>query len=321
MGIKPSKNKLKIMIGISLAAGMIILPFSIFRFLQQDLIMGMFDLILSLGLILFAVNINRTKDIDFAASLLLTLTLIVLLLIMYNKGVQMAYWIYPTLASSYFLLKYKTAALYSCFVILLLIPFLYLESSLLTFSTILATLIITLAFSYFFAAEEHYQHEMLLGLAVKDPLTGACNRRALSEKLNNLIALFQRTGNNVTILLLDIDHFKRINDTYGHNVGDNFLVQLTKTLKSRIRLTDTLYRYGGEEFIIVTENTCREAGQTLAEKLRGIIEQDKLIPETTATISIGVAELQANENESNWIKRADEALFRAKKSGRNLVCI
>ncbi len=321
MGIKPNKNKLKIIIGISLVAGLTILPFSIFRFLEQDLIMGTFDLILSLGFVLFAVNIYRTNNIDFAISSLLALTLIVLLLIMYNKGIQMAYWIYPTLASSYFLLKHKTAALYSCFVILLVIPFLYLESSLLTFSTILTTLVITLTFSYFFAAEEHQQQEMLLGLAIKDPLTGASNRRALSEKLNNLIALFQRTGNNVAILLLDIDHFKQINDTYGHNVGDNFLVQLTKILKSKIRLTDTLYRYGGEEFVIVTENTGREEGQILAEKLRGIIEQEKLIPETTATISIGVAELQANENETNWIKRADDALFRAKKSGRNLVCI
>ncbi len=321
MRYKPTDNKLKIIIGISMAGGFGILPFGIYRFLQQDWLMGTLDLVASVGMMILGLYVYLSKKIDFAVHIMLIVTLIVLVFTMYNKGIEQAYWIYPALASSYFLLKHKSAALFSCFGIALIMPVLYQQASPLTFAAIMTTLVITLAFSYIFAAEGNSHQKLLLELVVKDPLTGAGNRRALADKLDTLIASFKRTGSKATILLLDIDHFKKINDLYGHSAGDNFLVELTNTLKSRIRVTDNLYRYGGEEFIIVAENTQLDAGLILAEELRVTIEKAKLIPETYATLSIGIAELQTDESEDHWINRADDALFKAKKSGRNLVCI
>ncbi len=317
----PSENKLKIIISISLAGGIGILPFSIYRFLQQDWLLSIVDFIISSCMLMLALYVYRSKKINFATHVMLIITLLGLIFIISTKGIDQAYWIYPALAYSYFLLEHKVASLYASFGIVVITPVLYQHATPVTFASIMITLVMTLMFTYIFAAEGYKKQQLLLDLVVKDPLTGAGNRRALSNKIENLIAIFKRAGNKATILLLDIDHFKRINDLYGHRVGDNFLVELTKVLKSRIRVTDSLYRYGGEEFVIVTENTKLDAGLILAEELRATIEKEKLIPETYATLSIGVAELQTDESESIWFNRADDALYKAKKSGRNLVCI
>jgi len=183
------------------------------------------------------------------------------------------------------------------------------------------SLTITLIFAYVFATQMEYQQVLLIDQATKDPLTGAGNRRALAEKVEQLIASFQRTGNKVTLLLLDLDDFKKINDTFGHNIGDNFLIQLTKLLKSRVRVSDSLFRFGGEEFIIVAENTDLAAAMVLADELRNTIEKTKIIPETAVTVSIGIAELNMEESNDQWIKRADNALFKAKELGKNQVYI
>jgi len=314
-------NKVNILIGISMAGGIGILPFCLYRLANQDWITGIFDLIASLGMMTLALYVYRTKRINVAIYVLAIITLIVLVFTMYNKGIQQAYWIFPALASTYFILKPKFAALYSIITIVLISPVLYQQATMLTFSAIIITLVITLAFAFIFATEVNAQRDMLLEQATKDPLTGAGNRRALAEKLNQQIASMQRTSSKSTALLLDMDHFKKINDKFGHHAGDRFLVKLTKALRSRIRVTDSLFRFGGEEFIVIAENTDLEAGRVLAEELRSTIENGNLIPEAVTTVSIGVAELQADENDESWIKRADDALFKAKESGRNQVYI
>jgi diguanylate cyclase (GGDEF)-like protein len=122
-------------------------------------------------------------------------------------------------------------------------------------------------------------------------------------------------------LLIDLDHFKQVNDAFGHAVGDQILVNLTEVVNLRIRVTDSLYRIGGEEFVVVVEGQGLEKAQHLAEQLRTLVEANELGPQHSVTISLGVAELGKDETADNWLRRADDALYCAKRAGRNATSV
>ena len=154
-------------------------------------------------------------------------------------------------------------------------------------------------------------------LATKDPLTGAGNRRRLDSKLNDVVNGYQRTGATASVLLLDLDHFKKVNDEYGHAVGDQILKRFTEIVNLRIRITDSLYRIGGDEFVVVLEGQDLERAVHLAEQLRTLVQANELVPDRSVTVSLGVAEIRSEESAKDWLHRADEALYRAKRAGRN----
>ena len=157
--------------------------------------------------------------------------------------------------------------------------------------------------------------------AQRDPLTGAWNRRQFESFLADAHAQVTRYGHPYSLLLIDVDHFKSVNDRFGHDVGDKVLVKLCDTLTSRMRETDNLCRWGGEEFIILLPQTSLENGHALAENLRQTVNQLSIPPleSISISISIGVAQFKTQDKIEQVIKRADEALFRAKANGRNRV--
>ena len=120
-------------------------------------------------------------------------------------------------------------------------------------------------------------------------------------------------------MLLDIDHFKEVNDTYGHSVGDEVLINLTKLIQGKIRNSDSLVRWGGEEFVILCGDTPIQNAQFLAEKLRIAIEKAQLIKQQTITCSFGIAEMIPGEDPKKLFERADKALYASKEGGRNRV--
>ncbi len=155
-------------------------------------------------------------------------------------------------------------------------------------------------------------------LAYTDRLTGAWNRRHLDDAVLVEMARTERHGHPVSMLLIDIDHFKSINDDYGHVVGDRVLVGLVRTLRAAVRRTDTVARWGGEEFLVLAPDTPRAEAEELARKLGARIA-DAPLAEGVAkpvTVSIGVAEYQSGEGFEAWLARADGALYRAKAAGR-----
>jgi diguanylate cyclase (GGDEF)-like protein len=157
-----------------------------------------------------------------------------------------------------------------------------------------------------------------------DPLTGAFNRRAFDELLRRDVARAQRHGRPLAVILIDIDHFKRVNDTMGHAAGDRFLVAVAKTIAAVLRAEDLLCRYGGEEFIVVLPETDGTGALQAAERLRAAIEALRLDHEGVArsiTASFGVASFAdpARDTIENVIHAADLALYRAKATGRNRV--
>lgn len=158
--------------------------------------------------------------------------------------------------------------------------------------------------------------------ALIDPLTGLPNRAAWSERLEHEIKQWQQHGNTLSLAMLDLDHFKRINDNYGHLAGDKVLKIIATVLRKRLRGSDFIARFGGEEFVLLLPATPPALGAKLLETLRAAIEACPFHfkgERVTITISMGLASFKAGEHSDLVLKRADQALYRAKNAGRNRV--
>lgn len=155
--------------------------------------------------------------------------------------------------------------------------------------------------------------------AIRDPLTGILNRRGFDNMLIYKVSMSRRYLSDLSVIFFDIDHFKQINDTYGHDVGDIILKELTTLIKTDIRESDIFARWGGEEFIILLPMTSVSHAVTLAEKLQKSIRSYKFTQVDKLTCSFGVTEFQKNEEAQELLKRVDELLYNAKAAGRDKV--
>jgi polar amino acid transport system substrate-binding protein len=164
-------------------------------------------------------------------------------------------------------------------------------------------------------------HKKLLRMATTDPLTGLCNRIRLDEKLLECHEYYKRTHRTFSVMIMDLDHFKRINDTYGHLIGDKTLVNLSQLVQDNIRNIDIAGRWGGEEFMIICPETNLDGAKQLAEKIKSIIEECDFPHIHTLTCSFGVSEGREDDRIESIVGRADKALYQAKEGGRNRVCI
>jgi len=160
-------------------------------------------------------------------------------------------------------------------------------------------------------------------MATTDPLTALFNRRHMTYLAEREIQRFTRTNSPIGILLIDIDHFKVINDQFGHNVGDDVLVNIALIIKQQVRTQDLIARWGGEEFLVVLPDTTTGDARLSAERIRAAFHDydwlNKIDANLSATISIGVSEFQQGESLSSAIARADLALYKSKAAGRNRV--
>jgi diguanylate cyclase (GGDEF)-like protein len=169
------------------------------------------------------------------------------------------------------------------------------------------------------------QSKMLEQELLTDPLTGANNRRAYDRNIENEMSRYLRYKRPFSMLLLDVDHFKKINDTYGHAIGDKCLKEIIKRIKPALRDTDFLARYGGEEFIVILPETGGEIAKEAAERMRSIVENIEFLHKNELvkiTISIGVTQVMpSDETQETIFHRTDQALYKAKNSGRNRVVL
>ena len=155
--------------------------------------------------------------------------------------------------------------------------------------------------------------------ALRDPLTGLGNRRQFMQLVENARTQNPQRTHNFSLMLVDADHFKAINDEHGHNTGDDALIMLARTLETGIRESDTVFRWGGEEFLILLPLTPLEGAMHVAEDLREAVQQLSRPGLPALTVSVGVAQYEAGEDFTSLFKRVDDALYRAKTSGRNQV--
>ncbi|KPW58214.1 GGDEF domain-containing protein [Pseudomonas caricapapayae] len=160
--------------------------------------------------------------------------------------------------------------------------------------------------------------------ALRDPLTSTGNRIAMDQGLAREIEISRRHKQPLSLLMLDIDHFKKVNDEYGHHTGDDVLKTVAQSLKAQLRNIDRVFRYGGEEFVVILSNTGSNSAELIGERLRQAVrnlEFRELDPALTMTVSLGCSTLLPAETADSLLRRADNALYVAKREGRNRLAM
>jgi diguanylate cyclase (GGDEF)-like protein/hemerythrin-like metal-binding protein len=221
-------------------------------------------------------------------------------------------------------LSYRLNLLYDVLIVLLPHAFGLIDPSLgfphLTYAVLIWPTAVMSALAQF-SLDQSFRRQYRLGLALEetafsDPLTGAWNRRYFGQTIPAELAKCRRYSLPMSVLMMDIDHFKRVNDTFGHRAGDDVLREVAELMRKQARISDILIRWGGEEFLMLLPTTTEAGAMELAEKIRKACETNEIHPVGTVTLSLGVAEYLGEATEA-WIKRADDALYAAKKGGRN----
>jgi diguanylate cyclase (GGDEF)-like protein/PAS domain S-box-containing protein len=162
-------------------------------------------------------------------------------------------------------------------------------------------------------------------MVMTDPLTGVGNRRLIEGRLNAVVAEYKSNANVAGLLFLDVDHFKRFNDTYGHNTGDKVLKMVAKTLHHSLRTTDMIGRWGGEEFVAILYDVADLEGlRIVADKVRSLVEYSRIDEEDqsfSVTVSVGATLLLPEDTPESFIARADQLMYASKQAGRNRVTV
>lgn len=302
------------------AAGALgVAPFAVLRWLSGDWAVAILDTIIVVSFVSLAIYIYRTRKVRVAGLLIAVLCVTGTVVTVHICGPQTVYWAYPALMACFYVVRPREAIGFTLTMAAALFVQLLGEVEPLWLATILVTLVITMAFAASFSVLNDRQQQELMRLAARDPLTGVGNRRAFMSRLAHVMAMFERDRVPSSLVILDIDHFKQINDRHGHTAGDEVLKSVARRIESRIRRTDGLYRIGGEEFVIVIEGQGIEAAARVAEDLRESIEGGDVLPGISVTVSVGAAQIRERESHEAWIRRADQAMYSAKRLGRNRV--
>lgn len=296
-------------------------PFVCLRIIEEQWLVALVDAAVVVMSAIAMIYVWITGKVRLPSIGLTLFFLCALIAVSYAQGPDMIYWAFPGMTAAFFLLRPKEAALASSMVLLALLPVLFTNLPLVETIGIIVTLTLNILFSYIFTRGVHGKETELTKQATRDPLTGAGNRGLFDENVKQLVELHHRNGQPCSLIMIDIDHFKDVNDTYGHTRGDEVLIRLVSRLNERLRKSDALYRIGGEEFAILLKDEQLDTATRLAETLRHHVEDPALLDRMTITISPGVAELTDNSDGRSWVQRADQALYQAKNSGRNKVCL
>ncbi len=297
-----------------------IAPFAAIRLLNQEWRLAGIDSFLIIATISFGLFVWQKRTVRLASILLAISCMVGLVAVVHIKGPSLLYWAYPVMATTFFLLRPREAVIVGLLTMTTLVPVLLPHIPKMELATILVTMLLSMFSAYIFANRTRKQHQRLMLLATKDPLTGAGNRRAFDVKINEILLARQRNRQTLSLLVVDLDFLKAINDTFGHATGDRILCQVTNIIVKMIRVTDGLYRIGGDEFVVIAMDANLAAGIKLAEKLRQLVDESALLAERSVTISVGVVEINEGETGMECLKLADKALYEAKKVGRNTVC-
>jgi len=311
-----------IILSISGASVLCILPFFFIRALHADWSIAALDLFAVITTAGVFIYVYRTSEVQLAQGVLAFLCISVVMLSVLIKGSQQIVWIYPASVCIFYLLSPKIAGCINLGIAFSLGGVIWNELDSIALAQYAFSVLITLMFSYTFADRMRHQQSKLLKLSSKDHLTGAENRRAMENKLLETVELRRRyTTTPAGMILMDLDKFKTINDQHGHAIGDEILIQFVEIISSRLRRTDRLYRLGGEEFVIIADNSDVRSVSILAEQLREAVDKASFAAQLHVTVSLGVAQYKDGESSFEWLGRADKAMYQAKDAGRNTYCV
>jgi diguanylate cyclase (GGDEF)-like protein len=309
----------RLMYLVSIVFCLTLVPFGVISFVNDrfGIVVAIGAIIATCGIDAAAIRYRRPPPIPF--SLLVVPMAIGISVSMKNLGIIGALWCYPAVLFFYFILSRAIANVISI-ALLVYSTYMVLEyvggAVTLRFAVTLGLTIVVINIVLSIIGKLQAR---LVAQATTDPLTGAFNRRQMNATLALALERYSRTQSPATLLILDIDNFKRINDQLGHEAGDTVLRNVASTVQNRARKLDVLFRMGGEEFMLLLPDTSEADAMTVAEHLRGSVDQITVIEGWQLSVSIGVAQLNGLDSVDSWIKRADDALYAAKRAGRNRV--
>lgn len=315
--------RLAILMPFAAVAALGVLPFAVYRFAAGQLLAGAVDLALVLCIGAAAGYTWRGQPAR-ASLLLVVVSGVACALMVPLVGLAAVLWTYPVLLANYLLAGRGPAVLASMLEIATIAALGYRYGPLASAASVamfVTTALVVNLFAFIFAQRTEQQRRHLERVASHDALTGAYNRRAMASELPIALAYARRHRQPVALALLDLDHFKRVNDRDGHEFGDMVLVNLVRLVESAIRGGDRLFRYGGEEFVLLLPGADEAAMRLRCEDLRGRVARTLRAGGGPVTVSIGVAVARDGEDVAAWLARADDALYRAKQAGRDRVLV
>ncbi|MEM7053775.1 MAG: GGDEF domain-containing protein, partial [Pseudomonadota bacterium] len=299
----------------------VIFGFVVFRFVINDFYGALVNLAIVTGLSLVLAYAVHTESTDRAGVVFIFVNMLACAATTAMFGHTGLFWAYLVLWVNFLMARRRVALAAN----LLLILGLFLQASLFNDRheavTFLVTSLLVTVFSLVFVDRLNRQQQQLEQLAMQDPLTQIGNRRIMQQHLENAMAEHRRHQTPATLVLIDLDHFKQINDEQGHEAGDEILIRFADLMRQSIRQGDGFYRYGGEEFVLLLPGHDQHSGLHVAElmhqRVSGKIEREAW----TLRFSAGVASLLSGESWGDWLVRSDQALYLAKHGGRDRVVL
>jgi diguanylate cyclase (GGDEF)-like protein len=314
-------NDLAIITSYAACAVFGIAPFAIYRYATGNMLAGTLDLLIVGFICLPVVNVWRGGNRQRASTVLAIINTVGCLASATVLGPPGLFWMYPALLGNFLLLPRWPAVGITAvaFTFLTVQGKAYDSSAQLAMFLVSATVSGLVAF-VFSSRTESQRHE-LETLAKLDALTGVQNRRAMESELQRAVEEQHQGKGRYGLAMLDLDHFKRINDEHGHEAGDEVLVAFAELLRHSTRKADRCFRFGGEEFVMLMPVSSTDFLYSIDASLRRRVADELVCHGAPVTVSIGAAALRQGEDWQAWLARADAALYQAKKDGRNRTVV
>lgn len=304
---------------IFLVLAVILLPIVGNNFYIGQLFLALAGLLLLGWLVVDILVLSVQREAFLSPPMVVGMSIALVILSMYYGQLYTLYLLFPLLVALPVMFNTRWSIILAALSALSTAPVVFTYYDLTTTVTIGISMSLTWLVSAWlvYAMTEHSRR--FRGMAITDSLTGAFNRRYMELQAGRALQDWERHQRSVSLLLIDVDHFKKINDEFGHSVGDIALKNLVSLLRERIRGVDTLCRFGGEEFVLLLSETTALQANIVANQLRRAVEQSQLLPHGTMTISIGICDVRQVADLESWFRLADAALYSAKDLGRNRV--
>ena len=313
--------QLAIITAFSACAILGILPFAIYRFAGGNVVAGVVDLAIIATMALALAHAWISGNLRRSSFLLASVNTVGCVASATVLGLPGLFWMYPALLGNFLLLSRNVAVLFTALALLFLAWQGLSYESPVQIAMFLVSAAVSSLVAFVFASRTASQRRELKALATMDSLTGIPNRRAMEEELQIAVEDHRRDGRAFGLAMLDLDHFKRVNDQYGHETGDEVLVEFATLLRRSVRKVDRCFRFGGEEFVLLLPATDQSSLHSIDANLRSRVAAELSCHGQAVTVSIGAAALRRGEDWQAWLARADAALYRAKHEGRNRTVI
>lgn len=304
-----------------LAAGvsLVFAPLAVNHFRQGNYALAILIVTVVLMLVIDAIAIHLKKPAPVPYPMVLVVASSGVGIAMLTQGIDGALWCYPAVMAGYFVLQRRAANILGIALLGIATGVIYADTDPATTLRFFLSLAFCLVIVNILLDVLDTVHGKLLAQSLTDPLTGAFNRRHMDTCLHNMLERYRRSGAAGSVLIIDIDRFKQINDCHGHMKGDKVLRDVVGLIDERSRKLDTVFRMGGDEFLVLLPDTHATQARVVAEHLRAAVEATQMLSEETITVTVGISEIAPGDAESDLLKRADAALYRAKEAGRNRV--